>query len=205
MASLAELVDVSASPMVLYMPGPWMTDSRFAAFCQANRDWRLERTADGHIVIMPPASSETGYQNFDLGGQLYKWARAEGTGRAFDSSAGFKLPNGAIRSPDASWIPRDRIGRLTPRQKHGFWQICPDFVVELRSAHDRLGTLQDKMVEYLENGARLGWLIDPLRRDVYVYKAGAELKRWKHPKSLSGDPVLRGFVLDLKEIWDPDL
>jgi len=205
MAALAQAIEPSLLPTILHTPKGWMTDDRFIQFCQVNPDWRLERTAEGDIVIMPPAFPETGYRNLDLGAQLFQWTRRDRTGRAFDSSTGFKLPDGAILSPDASWISKARFARLSKPKRQKFWQICPDFVVELRSSTERLSVLQDKMKEYMANGAHLGWLIDPLTREVHVYRPRGEVRRLKNPRTVSGDPVLRGFILDLTEIWDPDL
>ncbi|HLF90143.1 MAG TPA: Uma2 family endonuclease, partial [Anaerolineales bacterium] len=132
------------------------------------------------------------------------WARQDGTGIAFDSSTGFTLSNGAVRSPDASWIRRARLEQLTTRQKAKFWAVCPDFVIELRSSSDSLQKLQNKMKEYLKNGAQLGWLIDPEERQVFVYRLGHPAEHLKNPTTISGDPILPGFILDLKEIWEPD-
>ena len=133
------------------------------------------------------------------------WARADGRGVAFGSSAGFTLPNRALRSPDASWILKTRLAELTDEQKRGFSRICPDFVIELRSSSDRLSALRRKMEEYIENGVRLGWLIDPLDplRRVYVYRPGAEVEILERPETLSGEPELPGFTLDLKPVWEP--
>lgn len=178
-----------------------LTEEQFALLCQENRDLRFELTAQQELVIMPPAGSETGWRNGTLTHHLVAWARTDGTGLAFDSSAGFTLPNGAIRSPDASWVRKERWDALTEDQQEGFAPLCPDFVVELRSRTDRLSDLHDKMQEYIDNGARLGWLIDPLDKRVYVYCPGQPIEELDDPATLSGDPVLPGFVLPVRELW----
>lgn len=178
-----------------------LTEEQFALLCQENRDLRFELTAQQELVIMPPAGSETGWRNGTLTHHLVAWARTDGTGLAFDSSAGFTLPNGAIRSPDASWVRKERWDALTEDQQEGFAPLCPDFVVELRSRTDRLSDLHDKMQEYINNGARLGWLIDPLDKRVYVYCPGQPIEELDDPATLSGDPVLPGFVLPVRKLW----
>jgi Uma2 family endonuclease len=183
-------------------PEPY-TSEQFRAFAAAYPDLRMERTADGEIIIMPPALTETGRKNFRVSGQLYVWCLQNESGEGFDSSSGFTLPNGAERAPDAAWIKKERWEALTVHQREEeFSPICPDFVVELRSKRDRLSTLQEKMQEYLANGARLGWLVDPRRRKVEIYRTGREVEVLDDPKTVSGDPELPGFVLDLASIWD---
>ena len=178
-----------------------VTPEQFTALAAANRDLRLERTSQGELIVNPPASWETGKRNLSLTGQLYRWYEANETlGEAFDSSAGFTLPNSAIRSPDASWVSRDRWEALTPEDKTTFPKICPDFVVELRSKSDKLPPLQEKMREYLENGAKLGWLIDPQSSRVEIYQTGKETEILENPTQLSGEPVLPSFILNLTRI-----
>ena len=179
-----------------------LSDNQFYEFCRANEAWRIERTAQGDCVIMSPTGGETSWRNSRLITLLSIWADAEGSGVVFDSSGGFILPNGAVLSPDVSWVLRSRLATLTAEQKARFIPLCPDFVIELRSPSDRLSDLQDKMREYLDNGARLGWLIDPETRQVYVYTAGHAAQCWDNPERLSGEPVLQGFVLELKRIWE---
>ena len=189
-------------PLVLQLrPVVDLSDEQLLALCSVNRELRIERNAQGELLIMPPAYSDTGDQNSEINLQLRLWAKRDGSGVTFDSSAGFTLPNTAVRSPDASWIERTRWERLTPEERHSFAPICPDFVIELRSATDRLSDVQAKMQEYLDNGAQLGWLIDPRPRHLYVYRPDAEVERLDNPETVSGDPVLPGFVLDLREIW----
>lgn len=150
---------------------------------------------------MPPAGGETGEQNAEITIQLGLWAKRDGEGTTFDSSTGFRLPNGAVRSPDAAWVRRSRLNTLSPEQRKKFLPLCPDFVIELRSPTDSLNALQEKMREYLDNGAQLGWLIDPEQRRVYVYRPQAPVQTLDNPETISGDPTLTGFVLDLREIW----
>ncbi len=190
-------------PLLLHFPAEIaaLSDEYFFEFCQANRDLKIERTAHYDLLIMAPTGSETDERNFDLIGQLWAWARQDGTGVGFGSSGGFRLPNGAVRSPDAAWIRKTRWEALTPEQRKGFAPLCPDFVVELRSETDGLSLLQEKMAEYIDNGAQLGWLIDRQQRMVYVYRPGTLPEAVPTPASLSGDPILPGFTLDLSRIW----
>jgi len=189
-------------PLVLTVrPALELSEEQFFDLCQINGELRIERTADGVLEIMPPAGSTTGNRNSEINWQLTTWAKQDGRGLTFDSSAGFTLPNGAERSPDASWIERSRWDQVPPDKRDRFAPICPDFVVELRSPSDRLVTLQAKLAEYVANGARLGWLLDPPSRHVYVYRPGAPVERLESPDVVPGDPVLPGFKLDLREIW----
>ena len=178
-----------------------MTDEQFLQLCADNEALRFELTAKKELIIMPPAGSESAWRNSKLNQRLANWAEENGTGIIFDSSAGFTLPNGAIRSPDASWVPRQRWQALSLEQRRVFAPICPDFVLELRSPTDSLSTLQDKMVEYIDNGARLGWLIDPADKHVYIYRPGQPVESLEDAGLVSGDPVLTGFTLNLREIW----
>lgn len=190
-------------PVVLQIrPALEMDDNQFFAFCQLNRDWRIERTAEGELIIMPPTGGKTGHWNALINAELTIWARQDGTGVTTDSSTGFDLPNGATRSPDAAWIRKSKLSALTEQQKEKFLPLCPDFVIELRSRSDKLEPLQEKMQEYLDNGAQLGFLLDPIDRRVYVYRPGAAVECLEDPPTISGDPELPGFVLDLKKIWD---
>jgi Uma2 family endonuclease len=179
------------------------TDEEFAELCRVNRDLRLERTADGDLIIMPPTGGETGRRNLELALRLGEWAKREGSGVAFDSSTGFRLPNGAHRSPDASWIVSERWNALSQEAREGFPPLCPDFVVELRSPTDPLAHLQAKMQEFVDNGARLGWLIDPFERRVHVYRPETEPVELDEPETIAGEPVLPGFALDLALFWGP--
>lgn len=188
-------------PLALRLrPALALSEEQFFQLCQINRDLRIERSAEGELLIMPPAGSETGQRNMRIAVRLGSWAERDGTGLAFDSSPGFTLPNGAVRSPDASWVERSRWEELPPDERKKFARICPDFVLELRSPSDRLDDLQAKMREYLDNGARLGWLLDPEPRHLYVYRPDAPVERLEDPDTVSGDPVLPGFELDLRQI-----
>jgi Uma2 family endonuclease len=180
-----------------------LTDDQLFELCQINQDLWIERTAEGDLVITPPEGWETGNRNANLVTLLTQWAWQDGTGVTSGSSAGFILPNGAICAPDATWVLRSRLAGLTAEQKQKFLPLCPDFVVEIRSPSDRLSTVQAKMQEYIDNGARLGWLFDPPNRVVYVYRANQAVERLENPATISGDPVLPGFVLDLQRIWGP--
>jgi Uma2 family endonuclease len=182
--------------------GLYVTQEQFAAIAAANRDLRLERTAQGELVVNPPTGWETGERNCSISGELYLWWRNAGEpGKVFDSSTGFILPNGATRAPDASWVSRERWQTLTPEQKGTFANVCPDFVVELRSSSDTLKSLQDKMREYIDNGAKLGWLIDPQQRRVEIYQPDLAVEVLENPAELSGAAVLPGFMLNLRLVW----
>ncbi|HEY9402511.1 MAG TPA: Uma2 family endonuclease [Pyrinomonadaceae bacterium] len=199
--SATEIDTGTASSLTINARALDLTDERFLKLCQDNRDLRLEMTAKGELIIMGPTATETGRRNAGLNFQLYLWARQDGTGVCFDSSAGFTLPNGAKVSPDASWITKERYEALTEVEREQFAPLCPDFVVELRSKTDRLARLQAKMAEYVANGARLGWLLDPAARKVYIYRPGREADTLENPDEIEGDPVLPGFRLQLNEIW----
>lgn len=187
-------------PLTVQFPAT-MNHEEFIEFCLVNRDLRIERTANGEVIVMPPAFSDTGNRNLKIAQQLANWAEQDGTGETFDSSAGFTLPDGATRSPDASWIKLERWNALSEQQKSSFAPICPDFVVELRSASDTLKSLQDKMQEYIDNGASLGWLIDRKNRKVYIYRPSQEPEILDNPETVTGNPVLPGFVLRMTKIW----
>jgi len=178
-----------------------MDAEQFFEFCQQNQFYRIERTGAAEVMIMPPAEPPTSERNGELVVQLWIWAKKDGTGVPYESSAGFVPPNGAVRSPDASWVRKDRLAALTPEQRTRFWSICPDFVAEIRFATDRLPPLQAKMEEYRENGAQLGWLVDPKARQIYVYRPGQPVERLDNPATVSGDPVLPGFVLDAAAVF----
>ncbi|KAI9131680.1 Uma2 family endonuclease [Acaryochloris sp. CCMEE 5410] len=178
-----------------------LSDEQFFQLCQDNSDLKFERTTLGELVIMPPTGGLTGDRNADLTFQLRAWNRQTRLGKSFDSSTGFQLPNGANRSPDASWVAIERWNALTPTEQERFVPLCPDFVVELRSASDALAPLQAKLQEYMEHGARLGWLIDPKQQVVEIYRPNQPAEVVQAPTQLSGEPVLPGFVLDLSTIF----
>jgi Uma2 family endonuclease len=179
-----------------------LDEEEFYEFCRINSELRIERTKEGAIIVMPPTYTKTGGKNFLLTANFGVWVKQDGTGRGFDSSTGFTLPNGAKRSPDVSWIRNGRWNALAERERERFARICPDFVVELRSETDSLKTLQAKMEEYLENGALLGWLLDPLKKQVHVYRHDTAVNVLDDPQTVSGEPLLHGFVLNVQEIWD---
>ena len=179
-----------------------LAGNNFFEFCQANEELRFEITKEGEMLIMSPVGSEGGHRNFNLAVEFGTWVKADGTGIGFDSSTGFTLPNGAKRSPDVSWIRRERWEAIPKKQRKKFAPICPDFVVELRSETDALEALKEKMTEYIANGAQLGWLIDPLEKKAYVYRPRVRVKVLNRPKTLSGEPLLKGLKLDLTGILD---
>lgn len=178
-----------------------IADEKFFEFCRNNPKLRVEMSKEGDIIIMPPTGGETSGYNFDLVLDFGSWVRRDGTGKGFESNAMFVLPNGAKRMPDMSWIKLERWNKLTEAQKKSFPPICPDFVVELRSPSDSIQDLKDKMTEYVENGAQLGWLIDPIQKKVFVYRPDCEPEEFDNPASISGEPLLKGFTLDLKSYF----
>lgn len=178
-----------------------LTDEQFFQLCQNNQDLRIERTAQGELILMPPTGWVSGNRNAKLTQRLGNWTDADGTGIAFDSSTGYRLPNGANRSPDASWISKERLEALNPDPAK-FLPMAPDFAVELRSATDSLRAMQQKMQEYIDCGVRLAWLIDPQNQQVEIYRLGQNVEVLKSPTSLSEEDVLPGFVLDLMGIID---
>jgi len=191
--------------LVLQLPGLPRNDADwFFDFCQANDECRFERTAKGEILVIPLSGGEAGYREGTVQSELWSWAKLDGSGRVF-ANTGFILPNKATRAPDASWVKMSRLAKLAASKKKKFIPLCPDFVIEVRSPSDRLPRLQEKMEEYRENGAVLGWLIDPQERKVYVYRQGKPVECLDRPKRLKGDPELPGFALELAQIWKPDI
>ncbi len=191
--------------VIKFKPLTYMDDEQFARFCALNDDLRIERNAKGDIILMPLAFTYTSKQNMKISSQLDNWAENDGTGIAYESSAGYKLPNGALRSPDASWVLISRLRELTPDEGSGFYSVCPDFVIELRSTSDSLSALQEKMQEYIDNGARLGWLIDPISspKSIHIYRPQARVEILDEPSEVSGEPELPGFTLNLHRVWEP--
>lgn len=194
----------SWNPAIMVRLAPILTleDDQLYAFCQLNRDLRIEREAGGVLVLMAPAGGASSARNLELSRQLANWAGRDGSGLAFDSSVGFILPNGAMRSPDAAWVPRAEWMALTDEQRERFPPVCPGFVVEIRSPSDRLQSLQRRMRDFMRNGAQLGWLIDARKRSVHVYRPGEHVQTVFSQSHVSADPVLPGFVLDLRRILD---
>ncbi len=197
--------ETSVLPLVVrFRPLYAMTPDEFYQFCALNPDLNVELTEEGEIVFMSPSGAATGIRNAYILSTLWQWANENGQGVVFDSSAGFILPNKAVRAPDASWVRRERWAALTPEQRERFAPLCPDFVVELASPTDRLVDLQAKMDEYVVNGAQLGWLLVPDTRSVFIYRPDESPLHLSDAESVSGDPVLSGFTLDLTPIWKPD-
>ena len=191
--------------LIKFKPLTYMDDEQFAKFCALNDDLRIERTAKGEIILMPPTHGDTGSRNGKINRQLGNWAENDDTGDYFDSATGFNLPNGALRAPDAAWISFERLHALTEDERSGFPSTCPDFVVELRSTSDSLSMLQAKMQEYIDSGARLGWLIDPVSspKRVHIYRPNADAVILDEPAEVSGEPELPGFTLNMSRIWEP--
>jgi Uma2 family endonuclease len=176
-------------------------NDQFFEFCQANSDYRIERTSEGDIIVMSPECAGSGHGNFRLIGLFAAWEETHRSGEFFGSSAGFILPNGAIRGPDVAWVSNERLKTVSDKDWEKFLPLAPDFVLELRSPTDRLASLQDKMREYVENGARLGWLLDPLKKQVHIYRPDVAPEVLNNPGEISGDPVLPGFRLPVQKIW----
>lgn len=193
--------ETDADALTINLQSIRLSDEQFSRVCEDNPELRLELTAQGELILMSPTGSKTGLRNSALNRQLGNWAKEEGSGVTFDSSSGFSLPNGARRSPDAAWLRKERWEALSEEEQEGFAPVCPDFVVELRSSRDRVEALKRKMSEYIENGARLGWLIDPIERRVDIYEPGRPAECLEGPTRIEGAKVLAGFVLDLSEIW----
>jgi Uma2 family endonuclease len=180
------------------------SNEEFWELCKLNPDLRMEQNRDGSVVIMNPVVSDGGRQELNVSAQLWIWAKQNGQGIAFGPSAGFTLPTtpaASVRAPAASWIPSDRWNALGEADQNQFASIVPDFVAELRSPSDTMRELREKMREYIEVGVQLGWLIDPTTRSVEIYRPGKEVERIENATMVSGDPELKGFVLDLGKVW----
>ncbi|MEM9924679.1 MAG: Uma2 family endonuclease [Cyanobacteria bacterium P01_D01_bin.50] len=179
-----------------------LTQEQFYQLCEANPELKLERNAQGELIVMPPTGGETGRSNVNLIFQVARWNEDNLLGEVFDSSTGFTLPSGADRSPDVSWVEKSRWDALSKEQKEKFIPLCPDFVIEIMSPSDNLKKLQNKMQEYIENGCRLGWLINRKQQEVEIYRLGKEVEVLKLPQTVSGEDILPGFVLNMQKIWD---
>ena len=186
--------------VVLNVRSLGLTDDQFLRLCSDNRDFRIEMSAQGELVIMPPAGSKTGRRNFIIVQRLANWSEQDGTGVGFGADTGFTLPNSSKRGPDAAWMSRERWNRIPEEQQEKLAPVCPDFVIELRSPSDCLSDVQAKMEEYIANGARLGWLLDPFDNCVTIYRPGQPPERIEKPTVVHGDPVLPGFEFDFREI-----
>lgn len=179
-----------------------MTDDDFLEMCRRNEGYRFETDKSGNLIILPPTFLETSRRNNKINKQLTVWAEQDGTGEAFESNGMIVLPNGAKKSPDAFWITKEKYFALSEKERgEEFAKIVPDFVVELRSKSDSLAKVQEKLAEYIENGVRLGWLIDPYEKRVHIYRGNGEIEILENSKRVSGEDVLRGFELDLAEIF----
>ena len=195
---MVEVVD----PIELHTPHELeFDDEKFFQFCQANDALQIERAANGDIIIMSPEAASSGHGSFKLIHHFGNWEEDHPIGKFFGSSAGFILPNGAMRSPDIAWITNERLQTISDRDWNRFLPLCPDFVLELRSPSDRLRRLQEKMAEYIANGARLGWLLDPVEKDVHIYRPNVAPEILNRPTEVSADPVLPGFRLPVEKVW----
>ncbi len=180
-----------------------MTDGEFAELCTEHPDLFFEMTAEGELVVMPATFSIPGLRNAEICAQLRNWAKRDRRGVVSDSSTGFVLPSGARRSPDAAWTLKSRVKQLDPIEQEGFWHLCPDFVIELRSPSDRPRAAREKMREWIANGAALAWLIEPAERAVSIYRPDGEPEKRVSIDSLAGEGPVSGFVLELPDVWDP--
>jgi Uma2 family endonuclease len=182
-------------------PVTTLSREQFRQLCAANPEMKLERSIKGELLIMAPTGGETGNWNAECSLELGIWNRTQQAGKVFDSSTGFELPQGSDRSPDAAWIPQEKWDALTPEQRRGFLPLCPDFAIELLSPSDSWHQGTIKMEEYRDNGCRLGWLLDPKRRRVGIYRPNQPVEILEAPDSLSGEDVLPGFSLDVRFLW----
>jgi Uma2 family endonuclease len=181
--------------------GRKLSDEAYWAFCQANPDLRVERSAEGEIIIVPPAGGESSNRNWKVAAQLAVWAENDDCGEGFDSSVQFMLPDGSARSPDAAWVSKKSLKRLTPEQRKEFLRLVPEFVVEVRSPSDRLKPALEKMERWIANGVQLAWFIDGDAETVYVYRQGQPMEKLKRIQKLAGEGPVKGFTLNLRPIW----
>jgi Uma2 family endonuclease len=187
---------IISEPVILNLKNVGLSDEQFYQLCQTNENWRLEQTAKGELLIMPPVGAISGNRESEFNADVVIWNRQTQLGKVFSSSTIFTLPNGGKRSPDVAWIANERWEALTLEEREKFSRICPDFVIELRSRTDSLSQLQEKMQEYLKSGLRLGWLIDPQNQQVEIYRQNQPLEIVSLPTTLSGENVLPGFILE---------
>jgi Uma2 family endonuclease len=187
---------------IRFRPQTPMSDEELMRFCAANDFLRVERDANGEILVMTPAGNRTGRKNTAIISALDKWAESDGRGYAFDSNTGFTLPDGSMRSPDAAWVAAARWDSLSEYDKERFSPICPEFIIELRSPSDNLAELQAKMKQWIANGTQLAWLIDPIEQEVSIFRPGESLEVHHHPTSVQGSGVMVGFELVMARIWD---
>jgi Uma2 family endonuclease len=189
-------------PALLDISGK-MSDEEFFEFCVRNQEYRIERAANGKVMVMSGTGGKTGNRNMELSFQLQAWTKGDGRGVAFDSSTLFRLPNTAMRLPDAAWVSRLRLAKLSEQDKERYLPLCPDFVVELTSPSDRLPAVQDKMLEWMSNGCQLGWLLHVAERQVLIYRTNSAITILEEPAQLAGEPPVEGFLLDLQLLWNP--
>lgn len=208
--SIATLPTMTPNPGVdypemslLFSPAVPMSQDQFFDFCQQNADKRFERTAEGELIIMAPSGGDAGFQDAEVCTQLNVWAKAFGKGKVSGLSGEYILPSGANRAPDAAWLSPEQMVTLTPAQRKKFLPVCPFFLIEVMSPSDVIKKLQEKMAEYIANGCQLGWLIDPDKKQVHIYRPGQPVQVLDNPQTVSGDPELPGFVLDLEPVWRP--
>lgn len=201
MATIFSPIDLHVPPNFVVDVHSVLTGEDFDQLVRDNPELRMELTTTGELILMSPTGSKTGLRNAELNRQLANWAKANRSGVVFDSSTLFVLPNGARRSPDVSWVKRERWDALTDEEQEGFAPLCPDFLIELRSRSDNLPPLEDKMVEYIANGAQMAWLIDPVKKRLYIYRPNRKAEIIDSMETVSGDPELPGFTLDLNELW----
>ncbi|NJL89513.1 MAG: Uma2 family endonuclease [Coleofasciculaceae cyanobacterium SM2_1_6] len=188
---------ITYEPVIIDAKKVDLSDEQFYQLCNANETWRIEQSAKGELIIMPPIGAISGYREADLNADVVIWNRQTKLGKVFSSSTIFTLPRGGRRSPDVAWIANDRWAALTLEEQERFAPICPDFVIELRSRTDTLSQLQEKMQEYLASGLRLGWLINPQDQQVEIYRQNQPIEILLLPTNLSGEDVLPGFILEL--------
>lgn len=194
-------VEPPISALAINVQSMDLTDQQFEKLCRENPELRLELTSRGELIIMPPTGLKTGWRNSILNHRLVEWTETDGTGLAFDSSTLFTLPGGSKRSPDASWIRREKVEALSEEEQQGFATVTPDFVIELRSPSDSWPLLEEKMLDYIRNGVQLGWLIDPQSKRVHVHRPAQPVETLQNPDALKADPILPGFVFNPQEIW----
>jgi Uma2 family endonuclease len=198
---MAFLIDEAYLPAVLTAQP--MSDEEFAKLCSEHPDLFFEMSASGELIVMPPNYTLTAARHRAILTQLDAWAQRDGRGTVTDSSGGFFLPNGARRAPDAAWTLKSRLRALDPKSLERYWALCPDFVIEVRSQTDRLPALREKMREWIDNGARLAWMIDPESRTVEIYRPNGGVEVLENPESVAGEGLIEGFVLHLAPVWDP--
>jgi|SRR5437016_10826152 len=193
--------EVVPATLVLNVEKVGLTEEQFFQLCCDNRDLRLELSARKELIIKMPVGIKSGWRENILSTRLTIWAEKDGTGIVCSSATAYKLPNGAIRGPDSSWIRRERLAGFSDKELEKFGHLCPDFAAEVMSPSNTLAEVQDKMAEYIANGAQLGWLIDPFEARLYVYRPGQAVECLENPTTISGDPVLSGFVFNVAELW----